>query len=478
MTKLIALLCFAPLIVAQNSQECLTNVEEGRDYFPDKVQPEFSTLWDITYFDTYKVLQDKSNLVSYLLYQCGTTPPSDISPYTGVFEIPVTSFAIRTSPAVAALQELGIKDIDYYFLSQDTISDGCLLENVAQSNTAIVDDMDAQDELSVDNRFVAFVSPFFYIGIPKAMISDFLEPTNEGAYEWVKFYSAFFNLEARANEVFAAAQNAFQCMADSVQRSIDTGSPQNPRVAWITYNSYCQGWTVVDCSTGDSKCAFGEACIVDFVGGDAPRSLTCPGTSIYVMDDQELVQAIGDADIIIYDGQGQNEWEGVYTGSRITLLDTLTAVANQQVYDLQKQGKHAWISQQYSRYYETAHDFCAITGRTSPLSTGGFFRNVFTESIGTTGACQSGDKSALQFQECSNTPSVQITAAPVAAPSAVIPSPESQTSPPINIPADATEGIPSSSPTEVPGFQPFGESSAVLAKAAAIVLPLLVALIL
>merc|ERR1712071_432566 len=62
-------------------------VDDTTDLFPHKVEALHSDHWNITYHNTYKVIENKAIGVSYLLYQCGTTPPANTDDYQ--FAVPV-----------------------------------------------------------------------------------------------------------------------------------------------------------------------------------------------------------------------------------------------------------------------------------------------------------------------------------------------------------------------------------------------------
>ena len=74
-----------------NSKECVTDYEEGKDYFPIKVKPIESEKWSVTYENSYKIVKNLAGDKSYLLYQCGTPQPETVEgSYDAV--VPVVSF--------------------------------------------------------------------------------------------------------------------------------------------------------------------------------------------------------------------------------------------------------------------------------------------------------------------------------------------------------------------------------------------------
>ena len=76
---LLRLVSSAP-VLETNPQDCINpaDYDADTDFFPEKFIPHETTdLVTITYHNTYKIVTNKFNEKSYLLYQCGTEPPAD-----------------------------------------------------------------------------------------------------------------------------------------------------------------------------------------------------------------------------------------------------------------------------------------------------------------------------------------------------------------------------------------------------------------
>ena len=121
----------AQTVLETNPKECV-DYEEGVDYFPEKFIPHETTdLFDIEYYDTYKVINNKFNEKSYLLYQCGTEPPADeinSDKYHMVLSVPHKGgVAITQTPQIAPLELLATRtDINAYIGNPQLISSPCL----------------------------------------------------------------------------------------------------------------------------------------------------------------------------------------------------------------------------------------------------------------------------------------------------------------------------------------------------------------
>ena len=106
-----------------------TTVDYSHDYFQDKVSPVYSKLWNISYHNTYKIVHNKFHNVSYLLYQCGSKPPSsEIGRHNATFVIPPSSgVGITESDQIPSLEQLNLRmKIKAFIGSPKYIASPCL----------------------------------------------------------------------------------------------------------------------------------------------------------------------------------------------------------------------------------------------------------------------------------------------------------------------------------------------------------------
>jgi ABC-type Fe3+-hydroxamate transport system substrate-binding protein len=446
----------AHVVKAQDAPlECLTSVDPDTDYFVHKVEPVDSKLWNISYHNTYKIISSDPSFSSYLLYYCGSTPPEEEldGRHAAVVEIPIKTIAVGHNPAVASLEELGIqgKDISYLFTDPVSVYSPCLLESIANGETTVAASIEEQDVIVVqeaDNpSMVSFISPFQFTLLPSVLIDDFFEESNLEIYEWVKFYSAFFNLEERANQVFEAAQNQFECVANAA-RITEAYLPTTPVILWASFSLFCGGWDVILCP--DYNCELVEACSVELLSSSGGSILGCGGfdEAKPLLTTAEFVEFGRNADIWIFP---ESNWDAVYESLGNDLAE-MAAVQNQQVFDIQKKGEIAWTEERYARYYDVVQDICAVAGTTREFSEGGWLRNVFTDPVESAGVCVVGeDKSALKYNnECENLTLDIVTQIPItSAPTSVL---VESSLPPTAQPSPATEA--SMAPTPAPSSPP------------------------
>lgn len=379
----------------------LSNSSSDIDYFPDKVKPVSSEYWDIQYYKTYKVLSNKANNATYLLYQCGSSSllPSDVSMYNATIEVPASKISVAYVNTIAYLEQLNMLDsIVAYTDDISYIGSPCFLERIANHevyvvrNSSELDSLLSSDSLASSilnsNTVVAFSSPWGPdVFTQNVVTSTESEKTNEGIFEWVKFYSAFFNLEAMANDIYNAAQDRAKCISEGALNTVTSADGIKPTLLWAYYSDYCGGWDIGNCP--NYYCEFADACsatIVNVTKGSG--SITNDICGDYTYFTIEEVMNIGlDADYWIFPG---SNWDATYANFS-QQLDQFKSVKNEHVYDVQGSGFNAWFEERYAEYYDVQQDFCSVVGTTVGLKTrNGWFRNVLkNQTVGGLGQCTS-----------------------------------------------------------------------------------------
>ena len=124
----------AEATLESNPQDCISiaDFDEDTDYFPAKFVPHNTTdLFEISYHKTYKVITNKFQDKSYLLYMCGTPPPADeIASGKHHLVLPVPhkgGIAITQTPQIAPPEMLGKRrEITAYIGNPKYVSSPCL----------------------------------------------------------------------------------------------------------------------------------------------------------------------------------------------------------------------------------------------------------------------------------------------------------------------------------------------------------------
>lgn len=403
---------------AQNPQECLTSVDSTVDYFPDKVVPVDSKLWTIEYANTYKILTNLAANQTYLLFQCGTEAPADQldGRHTVVTEIPLTKVALTQTPPITYLEQLGVMEKISVFLSNpDGIASSCFKARVDAGEVTTLDDLSgtgtdftAGNGAAVDvSDTLAFVSPFDS-DLPfdkQVVISASREGPSQAIFEWVKFYSAFFNTEALANLVVEEATDRFECIGGNA--ALVRSDAVKPTVLWAYYSNFCGGWDIGDCDgTGNYYCGYADDCAADIITSSEGSLSLCGGFTYMTLE--EVVELGKDADHWIYPAAN---WDTIFAANR-TMLETMKSVQNEQVFDNQGSGNSGWFEQRLAEYYDLLDDFCTIVGTTTIFNREkSFLRNVFTEEVKTGGVCVDPSASLILNDDHECVPN-QLTAPP------------------------------------------------------------------
>jgi iron complex transport system substrate-binding protein len=375
---------------ADEPPACLTSTADlSVDIFTDKVEPLFSQGWNVTYHNTYKIANNLFDNTTYLLYQCGSTPPADVvdnGNFNAVLEIPLSNVGLSQTPHIGFMEQLELVDEIAAFLTDtDFISSPCFLDEIAAGNVlTLVEPSEGVDAPATGNTAlsagtVAFVASFTQVPFDNTVnIQEYSELTNVAVFEWVKFFSLFFNKEHTANQVVEAAESRFDCVAQNAGAVQADNMPVKPVVLWAYYSDFCGGWDVAECP--NYYCEFANACGAEIISSTEGNTTVCGAP---YMTTEELVELGKDADHWIYPS---NNWD---TASETfgEQLQNMKAVQDQQVFDYQASGENAWFEQRYAEYYNVLADFCAVVGTTQPLTSRSWFRNVFTEPVGSLPDC-------------------------------------------------------------------------------------------
>jgi iron complex transport system substrate-binding protein len=329
-------------LVAGNEGGCVSEVVEGKDYFPEKVGPEDSTLWSVSYENTYKIVTNEAANETYLLYQCGTEPPMEEldGRHATVVPVPLEDVGLLYTTMIPFLEILGVREsISAFFGSASWVSSPCLSQLFDEGKVAEVPDPTNETKVTnVPLDLPSFVGHFGDYAFNKTIrISVTEEDKNLAAFEWIKFYSLFFNLEETANDIFDATKTRYEC-AEENAALLTSDSEAKPIVLWGSYSSYCSGWSVARCP--NYYCEFAEACMATLLHSDegSIQSELC-GTNY--MTTEEFVAFGKDADYWIYTSSDFN----VALADFDEDLKDFLSVKNEQVFDTQGSGSSAWFEQ-------------------------------------------------------------------------------------------------------------------------------------
>ncbi|CAG8441863.1 11859_t:CDS:2 [Diversispora eburnea] len=249
--RLLVFIFFLLLLVDDdvNAQsQCINNYDENKDYFSEKVNVTTAKLFTIEYFKNYKLIRAQNE--TYALYQCGTPVPEGLPVGTKNFSIPLTSVAIYDSSVIPFLEILGlrstIKGFDNTIFS--IVVSPCL--QASKNKITLLDLNNATEKSNLESTFNAtfgaMVDPTTPNSVSVSIVSD------NGVLnrvEWIKFFSAFFNLESNATKIYDDISNNYNCLKNLANSN---ASSIKPIIAWTSYiapseyNNNTESWTIAD----------------------------------------------------------------------------------------------------------------------------------------------------------------------------------------------------------------------------------------
>ena len=336
-----------------NPSECLdpSTLDPSQPLYEHQVMPQESIHWDIEYFNTYKLLHNLAAKETYLLYPCGTEVPevSDDTEITASIPIPLQGAGLSVTTQIPFLELLGARtEISHYLGTTKYISSPCL-RDLAEAG-AVTEILDPSNSTYMDLIGIESGDLTAIIGNSgsedilidrKVRISVTEEDPIMAIFDWIKYYSALFNLEEKANQVFEDTMDRYTCLKENAAKIESTSDEPRLTVVWGNYDAFCGGWRIGSCP--EYYCELVETCSADIIDYQGPKSIKgtgfCEGVSLLTAE--EFVAAAKDADIWLaptYDA------ENTLT-EYADLLKDFKSVKAEQVYDYLGQGASAWFEQ-------------------------------------------------------------------------------------------------------------------------------------
>jgi hypothetical protein len=385
------------------------------DIFGEKFIPHTTTdFLEITYHKTYKIVTNKHQdpPKSYLLYQCGTQIPQDVvdaNDFDLVVSVPHQGgLALTQTPQIPYVELLGLREeVIAYIGDPSYVTSPCMSHMMGEESIEIVHDYNftIAEEKVEDFRerhpdaIIVSGPTNNAVGDQVIVASATQERTNVAIFDWIHFYAAFYNMEGEANRIASQMKDSYECSSDVAtdialqQRQLPEDEEyKKPVIFWANYFTWQNlGWSVAECPTWDHTyyCEYAEHCGATILtrpeGFGYNRTWGSP-TVYWYLNDEEALAMGKDADIIIFSG---SDWEEIYALKNET-LDQFKAVQNKMVFDTLGQGPSAWFEQRYAEYDVVGLDMCDVVGHVNmngPKHTRRWFRNVYTEPVGSLPVC-------------------------------------------------------------------------------------------
>ncbi len=366
--------------LGENLQECIDPAafDPNQDYFPHKAVVEIAEHFSIEYYNYYKIVRNDEDDQTYVLVQCGAPTPTaeelelqanmNITDVVFTVEVPLQRVALQYSTMEVFFEVLGARRTITATLGtsfstascmRDLVDDGLIIELNDTAASLSAEYVNEQGSLEVNptlaepfsvENLVGFVGrtpwnskmyPFPYI-----RSSDTLEPSREGLFEKVKFYAAFLNKEARANEVWDQVQMRHDCVQQNAA-AIELEQGRKTTILWAAFSAFCEGWDVARSGPFYYN-DFAEVCSAELLSAEMGGNLVSPVESCVsgerrFMSYEDFVEFGKDADVWIWPSANAPPLDDdtVFTDE----IKSFKAYVNQQIY--YPGGSVGWFDQAY-----------------------------------------------------------------------------------------------------------------------------------
>ena len=239
---------------------CVSEYAADIDYFPQKVQVVDAAKFTIEYFNNYKIVSvadafDGAPGFNYVLVQCGTPAPAstDFPDGTQFIEVPAGDLITLSTTQLPALSQLGLLnylvgvDSGFYINTPEVaslIADGHVAEVGfgAEINIERVLELEPQLVLSYGYNPSTDAHPVLLeAGIFTALDASWRELSPLGRAEWLKFTALFYNLEERADAIYADIVAQYDAVKSS---AAEVDAEDRPTVLMNSFLGYADAWFI------------------------------------------------------------------------------------------------------------------------------------------------------------------------------------------------------------------------------------------
>lgn len=236
-----------PSIVPDSSpnpkpSDCVTDYNPSFNYFSDPITLTHAKGFNVKYYSHYKLVtvsnpwQNADRTFEYLLVQCGTPVPKDY-PNAQIIQIPIQrSIVLSTThlPYFDRLNQLngivGVRQVDDISNSivREKIDRG-EIQSVGNANSLDLElivklQPDLVSTFGIANVETSSIRQLQDLGIPTAVIAEYLEASPLAQAEWLKFIAVFFNQEKESERIFHTIVEDYEKMRKLTQTISDRPS--------------------------------------------------------------------------------------------------------------------------------------------------------------------------------------------------------------------------------------------------------------
>lgn len=225
------------------SPECVERFDADRDYFPDKVQPEFAKNFSVEYHGAYKVVTvrrpaDGPGEEPFVLLQCGAPVPAltGVLASAPVITIPVHSLFSAVSTHMPLLVDLDHVDalsgvaLARYITNESIlkrIEDGLVVEYAPNDviNTELVI-LKKPSMVMSSGGYTEAYDALRKAGIAVVPAVEWQESSALARAEWLKFMALFLNEEKKANTQFRDVRDRYMALKERATKIPEKDRPR------------------------------------------------------------------------------------------------------------------------------------------------------------------------------------------------------------------------------------------------------------
>ncbi len=244
----------SPRVGEVDPSACVSDFEEGVDYYPHKADIRHARNFTIEYHGHYKLLRttrEEGGVEDVVvLNRCGTPVPELTGELAGatVIETPVNAFASNSPASALRVRVLGLED---RLAAVPANPYDSVLAELAESGR--VSRISAHGEPHLEGMLVLGVDAFVLwvaelqhaaglerarsLGVPALPLLSWAEPTYLGQAEWIKHHAALFEREADAEVYFSDVESRYRELERAVagRTPVPTvwAAPNGPGRWWV-----------------------------------------------------------------------------------------------------------------------------------------------------------------------------------------------------------------------------------------------------
>eukprot|EP00878_Enallax_costatus_P011899 GHUV01012423.1.p1 GENE.GHUV01012423.1~~GHUV01012423.1.p1 ORF type:complete len:292 (+),score=70.40 GHUV01012423.1:946-1821(+) len=184
----------------------------------------------VTYYKSYKIVENFSAKETYVLYQCGANPPTNYPAGAKLYQIPLTSISADDTSAAEFAKQCGAVDRVAYV--SEFICSSCMQALAVCGYIAPDPSFDKQAAADLQSQVDAFFT-FYPSDNPKSIsMSAVTQDSPLSRAEWLKYVSVFFNKEWEAEALFRTIRTAYSDLKRAAQAR-SAAINRKPVVLWV-----------------------------------------------------------------------------------------------------------------------------------------------------------------------------------------------------------------------------------------------------